>query len=392
MSDKTFKILIFISAVAILISAYILNIKPYIAELSKRDRDQIRIGDLSLIDSAINKLRNTNSNIFLGETNKVYISIPSPKSNCEDLELPSLPENWEYRCKSKSDYQKIDGNGWIPVDFTKLSDNELKSSLPTDSDGGYYSYVTGEKNDFIVTSPLESDKFLKKTALNDSGTDPVRLEVGSDLQLWAKVSGLVGYWNFDEGEGEIAKDLSGNGNDGILINAPAWVNEENRKVLSFDGIDDYINIPINIEAKQNKISTSVWVYVSSLPTEQKGIMNGSGYSNHLWLNTDGTISYGAWTTITNYQASTINKIIPGQWNQIALVIDFLSGHSRIYINGDLAGSSTLTGNSISIIFFEIGRHPNNDFNYFEGLIDEARIYNRILKEQEIQKSYFAKNL
>jgi hypothetical protein len=37
--------------------------------------------------------------------------------------------------------------------------------------------------------------------------------------------GLVGYWKFDEGSGEIAKDSSGNGNDGTLVNGPTWTTD-----------------------------------------------------------------------------------------------------------------------------------------------------------------------
>ncbi|MBU4338844.1 hypothetical protein KKD57_04800, partial [Patescibacteria group bacterium] len=245
-------ILIIIGIIAILVSIYILNLKPYVAELEKRDRDPARIEDLSLIDSALTKLRDANPNIFWGDQNRVYVSLPSYSANCSGLELPSLPEGFEYRCKTEAEYLKIDGQGWLPVDFTKLpKDFKFEKSLPkdpvkTDDSRYYYSYTIGEKNDFVITSLLESDEYLKKTALNDGGTDPMRLEVGSNLQLWAKVSGLVGYWNFDEGEGKIAKDLSGNGNDGNLISGPVWIDGKVGKALSFYGVDDYVEIPNSI--------------------------------------------------------------------------------------------------------------------------------------------------
>ena len=37
-----------------------------------------------------------------------------------------------------------------------------------------------------------------------------------------KISGLVGWWKFDEGNGTVAYDSSGNGNDGNLTNGPIW--------------------------------------------------------------------------------------------------------------------------------------------------------------------------
>src|SRR5213592_4641011 len=58
---------------------------------------------------------------------------------------------------------------------------------------------------------------------------------------------LVGYWNFDdiiavEGIGLTAADLSGNNNTGVLTNGPLWTAGKLNGGLSFDGIDDYIEI------------------------------------------------------------------------------------------------------------------------------------------------------
>ena len=52
----------------------------------------------------------------------------------------------------------------------------------------------------------------------------------------------VGMWLFDEGSGNIAKDSSGNGNDGQLTNGPKWVQGRFVRALEFDGKDDYVKI------------------------------------------------------------------------------------------------------------------------------------------------------
>ena len=46
---------------------------------------------------------------------------------------------------------------------------------------------------------------------------------------------IVGIWKFDEGKGDTTKDVSGNGNDGTLINKPKWVDGKFGKALEFDG-------------------------------------------------------------------------------------------------------------------------------------------------------------
>jgi hypothetical protein len=53
------------------------------------------------------------------------------------------------------------------------------------------------------------------------------------------IDGLVGEWHFDEGSGNIAKDSSGNNNDGIIHGAE-FDDGKFGKALSFDGVDDYV--------------------------------------------------------------------------------------------------------------------------------------------------------
>jgi len=53
--------------------------------------------------------------------------------------------------------------------------------------------------------------------------------------------GLVGYWSFDEGEGEIAHDKSGNGNDGTIHEAN-WAIGAKGNALSFDGVNDFVQV------------------------------------------------------------------------------------------------------------------------------------------------------
>ena len=52
---------------------------------------------------------------------------------------------------------------------------------------------------------------------------------------------LIGYWSFDEGAGEIAKDGSGNGNDGTLENGVEWTAGQSGYAVQFDGTDDCVN-------------------------------------------------------------------------------------------------------------------------------------------------------
>lgn len=54
--------------------------------------------------------------------------------------------------------------------------------------------------------------------------------------------GLVAHWKFDEGGGRTALDFSGNGNQAVLVNGPAWKAGRINTALEFDGLDDYLQV------------------------------------------------------------------------------------------------------------------------------------------------------
>ncbi|MBU4348440.1 LamG domain-containing protein [Patescibacteria group bacterium] len=389
-------ILIIIGIIAILVSIYILNLKPYVAELEKRDRDPARIENLSLIDSALTKLRDTNQNIFWGDQNRVYVSLPSYSANCSGLDLPSLPDDWEYRCKTEADYQNINGTGWLPVNFTKLpKDFKFEKSLPIDpvntaDSGYYYAYVVGEKNDFVITSLLESDEHLKKTALKDGGSDPLKLEIGSNIKLWAKASGLVGYWSFDEVNDNIVKDLSGNNNNGIVVNKPKLIDGKIGKALLFDGtnfveiknIQNLSNSKLTIESwikleDYDDKTSPRWISKSNSHGSNSGFMAGYWAENYHFVTGDGD-SYE-----DLYSVETKRNI----FYHFVGIFDGASKEIKIYLNGNLdikvkLNTDIIKENNNNIL---IGSLENEAF--WTGTIDEVKIYNRVLSEKEIKFIY-----
>ena len=62
-------------------------------------------------------------------------------------------------------------------------------------------------------------------------------------------NGVVAWYKFNEGSGDVLKDYSGNGNDGKIIGNPVWVEEgKNGKSLKFDGKDGRPNL-LNFDPK-----------------------------------------------------------------------------------------------------------------------------------------------
>ncbi|MBI3621533.1 MAG: hypothetical protein HY208_05025 [Nitrospirae bacterium] len=140
-------------------------------------------------------------------------------------------------------------------------------------------------------------------------------------------TGLIGYWKLDDGSGATAADSSGNGNTGALLNGPAWTTGRINQALSFDGVDDYVNIPQTAALNGYPLTIAVWMKTTT--TGLQGIVNKylPGSRNGYQLFTSGG-NLCAWyfTDASNYiwdgtgctlQTSGYND---NQWHHVVLSV------------------------------------------------------------------------
>jgi len=202
--------------------------------------------------------------------------------------------------------------------------------------------------------------------------------------------GLVAYWSFDEGSGNIVYDASGNNNHGSLINGPKWTQGKIGGALQFDGVNDYVEVPDSESLDITKaITVGAWVYPRARQSvyDRDGIViKGGAY--YLTITPSGKVAvhfYGL--TSPGYHDS--NQIVPlNQWSHIATTYDSATGKIRIYINGSLDREITTSGAiNPSTYVMGIGSEWNGRSRFFNGLIDEVRIYNRALSPEEIRFHY-----
>jgi prepilin-type N-terminal cleavage/methylation domain-containing protein len=188
------ELLVVIAIIAILSVVVILAINP--VDLLRQSRDVNRLSDMNTMNGAIS-LYSTDVGGLLGIASTTYVSIPDPLATstagdqCQGLGLLSLPTGTVYQCAASSTYRKVDGTGWIPINFTKQSFGRLLGSLPVDSTnttstGLYYTYNTNGLQ-YELTSFMESIKNnfggSADRPSSDGGTDPTAYEVGSALGL-----------------------------------------------------------------------------------------------------------------------------------------------------------------------------------------------------------------
>jgi len=407
-SDKGFtlvELLIVISILAALAAAVVVVINP--AEMLRQGRDSTRMREIGTLHRAISMLRIDTPAAPLGSSNTIHVSIPDDSSTCANLGLPIPPSGWVYRCVSAANLRNIDNTGWIPIDFTVMPRGSPLASLPVDpvntvASSNFYVFVTDGRT-WALASLMESERHAP-SAGRDGGNDFARFEAGNNLALWTSASGLVGYWSFD-GTGSIAhnqtvglRDTSGRDNHGTASNANAtgmaFVPGRVNNAVSFDGVDDNLEIgdrpTLNFHGTQ-PFTIEAWIRpaVAGHSGTIVGRYNG-GFLGHyrFWL-TGGRLDLrrwiSPWSIITGTTILTANT-----WHHVVGTYD--GTHKRLFVNGFSDAVPVASGSVANVnirVLVGADLNLNNPIRFFNGLIDEVRIYNRALSAAEIRTIFNA---
>ena len=220
--------------------------------------------------------------------------------------------------------------------------------------------------------------------------DNLPLDLTNPLSIYrvqAQVSGLVAGWALDEGTGTTASDISGNNNTGTLANGPTWTTGKYGNALSFDGANDYVNVPDAASLDLTSWTISAWIYPTSLPSVTwKTILCKGGDCTNYYLQTYGTELEGGFESPAgNWRRfrTTGAALQLNTWYHVAFTFDDATNTGKVYINGGERFSKTETAAPVTTATpLRIGTDNWNE--NWSGLLDDLRIYNRALSQAEIQ--------
>lgn len=386
------EMLITVAIIAVLMTVVVLAINP--TEITKKARDTQRLTDMANLEMLLQLARSEGMlNTSYCDGTKIYASLPSetPLSN------NNLPAGISWAQVSEDNIRKPDGTGWIPLNFKSL-DYLQTSVLPVDPKNSldnslYYTFYCNPEREYILTAYPESQTFGPKggkdsKTIGDGGPDPYVYEVGNNLFISPLKP--VGSWSFDEGTGTIANDSSGNDNNGTLYGGPTWTDGQINKAINFDGSDDYVDCGNN--ASLSFITTSgtytfeCWIYSSDITGVNRPsliVKSSSGSNRNVLGFANNMIAIGYYDGSSWHGASGLFTL--NQWIHAVGINE--GGNLKLYLNGKLqTGTGTPYGCSNPALL--IGWSGYSDLgNYWKGLIDEVRIYNRALSAEEIKRHY-----
>jgi hypothetical protein len=257
---------------------------------------------------------------------------------------------------------------------------------------GRYSYLEGTGlfggviDDVRIYSRLLTSSEI--TRLYNISASPSQLNAS---QVGKVVSGLIGNWTFDGNhvQGTKAFDASGGGSQGTLTGGPTQVSGKLGQALDFDGSNDHVVGTLASAFGSGSKSISAWIYTNGNNTSQTIFSddfndgNGTQFKFMVLASTFNYVRYSE--DSSGWCTSSVDSIKQERWYHV-VVTNPGDTTCRIYINGlEDSADNSMGDNGGTDTNFYIG--SDTGFDFFDGFIDDVRIYNRVLTSDEIQRLY-----
>lgn len=220
---------------------------------------------------------------------------------------------------------------------------------------------------------------------------------GTATEVWSNPDkSLILYLSFDELSGRTVKDHSQYKNNGELVGKPTLVEGKFGKALKFNGRSDWVEIPHDDSLTVDKsVTVMAWI-----KTPRHGGPNGALWQS-IVAKGNGPRSYSFYTekenggthlSIADFKGGNSHRNIAlNRWQHVTAQVD--NGIHRYWINGKLTSvyivfaalpgkadtASVRVGNSHDV------KPAVAADRHFLGLIDELRIWNRALSQDEITR-------
>jgi hypothetical protein len=187
------------------------------------------------------------------------------------------------------------------------------------------------------------------------------------------------WWRFDENQGSVANDSEGSAH--ATIAGASWTSGRTGEALYFDGVDDVVVTPVDIDQGEQStgITLCAWVYPDSIQPGRHQVISSDdgGYDWSILCENDGN-----WHVFTGDDSEDTGFTVDiGQWQFVAAVFEPATGISFHKNDGEVLFHSIyydFSSNNIAI-----GDNPGPWSEFFAGKIDEVRVYKRALSSFEI---------
>ena len=276
-------------------------------------------------------------------------------------------------------------DGQLNIHFSSLSSDggtrhpvinaiEILAELPADSEE---EDIEEEVEEEAEEEGVEEEDIEEETEEEEAEEEGVE-EEDSELEE------LVGHWPLDEQNGTNAIDASPQGRIGTLKNGLSFDTDKTNGQIGgavvFDGIEDRISLPDIDDNLELGFSVSAWVNPSNAEGGYQGIVGSSTAGGFMMFIQNNQLAFKVTTNENGLKLVSAGNIQNNLWQMITCTYD--GNDMRWYINGENVHNESLPGPLKDKSVAWLGWSGWSD-EFFEGGIDDVRIYNKALTDQEI---------
>ena len=228
-------------------------------------------------------------------------------------------------------------------------------------------------------------------------TDDARTIMQRAIEWASATPGPMAHWTLDDGVGFLAVDSEGN-HDGTVDGA-GWTVGQLGGALDFDGINDYVDVG-TFDVVGSGLTMMGWFNAETIPTSDGRVISKADGPNdfNAWWQLSTTDSGSnrymrmrikAGGTTTTFADSSVN-LSPGQWYFAVATYANSSGDMKLYLDGvEVASGVHAVGGPVDVdpsVPVAIGANGTLE-RFFDGVLDDVRVYNRTLGASEIADLY-----
>lgn len=237
----------------------------------------------------------------------------------------------------------------------------------------------------INTSGLAAGSYTATITVTAPGADPRAIPVTLTINEKPATNNLVGAWAFEESNGDTVLDASPQRNTGTIQGASRTSNGRYGRGVSFDGQDDWITVADDSSLDlTNGMTLEAWVKPDTLANSWRTILIKEQTQNlayAMYAGTDAGLPSGHVYTDSDKGLSGPTALPLGQWSHVATTFD--GSTLRLYVDGAQVSTMAVTG-PITVSGGALRMGGNAVWaEWFDGTLDEVRVYNRALSGAEI---------
>ncbi len=215
---------------------------------------------------------------------------------------------------------------------------------------------------------------------------------------------LVAHWTFDEGRGGHVGDSAGD-TDSFAI-GPIWTSGPVGGALEFDGETSFVDVPM-AHLRFDQITIAMWIKFDKLNQLDTSLISNKGWLPYVihymlkdvdWFGVDGVLQL----SINGNRGGQLGSdmwadrlLIASRWYHTVATYDSATGKVQFYIDGQLDCEKTYTTAHVADLGYPKGVYigkataAEGDSRYWDGAFDDVRIYNYVLKPDQIESLYAA---